>query len=250
MRLSGCSAGWLVLHMLLGLLLLGQPLFAQPRVTDHNAHGWFNYFGDHPIGDSRWGVHLEGQWRRHDVVTRWQQLLLRPAVNYEVNEHLMLSVGYGFIRSFPYGDFPAPARSDEQRIWQQALLRYGSDGARWSTRIRLEQRFLDRIARKIGEPKYRFEDRIRILQQVRIPVTGPMYATAYNEIWFYLAPYESNSAFDQNRAYGAIGWQIDEHWRAEAGYMNQAILQRSGAVLESNHTLMVSIVTNAPFRKK
>lgn len=230
------------------LIVATLPLDGQSRVTDQNVHGWFNYFGDHPIGDSRWGVHLEGQWRRHDVVRSWQQLLLRPALNFKVNETLMLSAGYGFIRSFPYGDFPAPARTDEHRFWQQALLRYPIGKTGWSTRIRFEERFLDRVARQIGEPKYRFEDRIRILQQVRVPLTRRSYATAYNEVWFYVKPYVSNSAFDQNRAYGALGWQLNKDWRVESGYMNQAILQRNGAVLESNHTLMLSVISTAPFQ--
>ncbi|MCW5964323.1 MAG: DUF2490 domain-containing protein [Bryobacterales bacterium] len=231
------------------ILVIASASPGQPRITDQNAHGWYNYFGDHPIGDSRWGIHLEGQWRRHEVITRWQQLLLRPAVNFEVNDKLMLSAGYGFIRSFPYGDIPAPARTDERRFWQQALIRYPTGKARWNTRIRFEERFLDRTSRQIGEPKYRFEDRIRIMQQVRYPLKGKTYATTYNEIWFYVKPYVSNSTFDQNRAYGALGWQLDDHWRLETGYMHQAILQRSGTVLESNHTLMISLISNAPFRK-
>lgn len=238
---------YLTLILMAALLGLPPTSKSQTRQTDHNAHGWYNYFGDHPIGDSRWGVHLEGQWRRHDVITRWQQLLLRPGVNFEVNDNLMLTAGYGFIRSFPYGDFPASVRTDEQRLWQQALLRYSTGKTGWSTRIRFEERFLERASREANEPKYRFENRIRILQQIRYPLSKNIYATAYNEIWFYVKPYASNSAFDQNRAYGAIGWQYGRNWRLETGYMNQAVLQRSGAVLESNHTLMLSIITNAPF---
>ena len=83
------------------------------------------YFGDHPIGQSRWGVHLEGQWRRHDGFNRWQQLLLRPGVNFEVNKALLLTGGYAFINSYRYGAFPTLARATpEHRIWEQALLRY------------------------------------------------------------------------------------------------------------------------------
>jgi len=55
-------------------LAISLPSYAQPalpRVHANNFHGWWNYFGDHPIGGSKWGVHLEGQWRRHDVAARW-----------------------------------------------------------------------------------------------------------------------------------------------------------------------------------
>jgi len=42
---------------------------------------------------------------------------------------------------------------------------------------------------------------------------------------------------------------MNEHWRVGTGYLNQAALQRSAALLESNHTLMVSVISSAPFRK-
>src|SRR5687768_12054866 len=100
-------------------------LSAQDRVTDHNAHGWFMYFGDHPLGSSKWGVHLEGQWRRNAVISRWQQLLLRPAINYTLNNNVMLTGGYAYIRSYPYGEYPAlRAATPEHRLWQQAMIRY------------------------------------------------------------------------------------------------------------------------------
>jgi len=73
-------------------------LAAQDRITDHNFHGWFSYFGDHPIAGSKWGAHLEGQFRRHNVITRWQQLLLRPGVNYQATPAVMLTAGYAFVR--------------------------------------------------------------------------------------------------------------------------------------------------------
>src|SRR3982751_5425452 len=77
---------------------------AQDRIIDNNFNGWYNYFGDHPIAGN-WGIHLEGQYRRNLVITRWQQLLLRPGVNYQVSKLLLLTAGYGFIRSYPYGEY-------------------------------------------------------------------------------------------------------------------------------------------------
>lgn len=231
------------------VFLLAWSLEGNPREVLHQAHGWYNYFGDHPIGDSRWGVHLEGQWRRHNVILQGQQLLLRPAVNYEVNDLLMLSAGYAFAHTHRYGAAPVAAVNGEHRLWQQALLRYRQSKASWTTRIRFEERFLERIGREEGTAKYRHENRIRILQQIRVPIRGAAYGTAYNEFWSYVKPYVSNSAFDQNRAYGAFGWQFNQHWRMEAGYLNQTILQRSGSVLESNHTLVFSVISNEPFGK-
>jgi Protein of unknown function (DUF2490) len=227
--------------------LVAVPLRAGDRPVEHNAHGWYNYFGDHALGRSKWGVHLEGQFRRHDVTNRWQQLLLRPGVNYEVSPKLMLTAGYAFIRSHSYSRYTAstPA-APEHRIWEQAWFRYRSGRTAWTTRLRFENRFLG-ATDAAGARKYRFENRFRAWQQVRVPLSKRLYVTAYDEVWFFVKPYVSNSAFDQNRAYGAVGVNLSPEWRVEAGYMNQALLHRSGAALESNHTLVISIFSHARF---
>ena len=151
-------------------LALPAAVRAQERTVDNNFHGWLNYYGDHPIGNSKWGVHLEGQWRRHDGFAKWQQLLLRPGVNYEVNRILMLTGGYAFIRAYPYGDHPAPARTDEHRLWEQAWLRYRTGKVAWSTRLRFENRFLQTIDAVSANSSYRYENRFRAWQQIRVPV--------------------------------------------------------------------------------
>jgi hypothetical protein len=222
-------------HFVLLLTLLPCAAAAADRPTDHHAHAWLAYFGDHPIGNGRWGVHAEAQVRRHNLGTSWQQLLIRPGVNFQVNSKLMLTGGYAFIRSHSYNDNIAqqPA-TNEHRIWQQAWFRYGSR-VRWSTRLRFENRFIG----------LRFENRFRTWQQITVPVSKRMYVTGYDEVWFYVKPYISNSAFDQNRVYGGAGLKAAPHLRVEAGYMNQTVLHRSGARLEQNHTLMISVFSDA-----
>lgn len=214
------------------LLLMAPELRSQPRVTDHNAHFWANYFGNHRIGQSRWGIYTEGHWRRHDFVSHWQQLLLRPGINFDVNRHLTLTTGYAFIRSYRYGDFPAAsAKNNENRIWHQALVRYNTGKISWTSRFRFENRFLSS----------RYENRIRLWQQARIPISEKYYLNAFEEAWFYVRPYVASSPFDQNRAFIGLGRTISPTLRMEAGYLNQTVLQRSGRVLEANHTLMLSV---------
>jgi hypothetical protein len=229
------------------LLALAAPvlLFAQDRIHDHNLHGWYAYFGDHPIAGSRWGVHVEGQVRRHDVITQWQQFLFRPGVNYQVSKSVLLTGGYAFARSNVYSEYAAPAPvSHEHRLWEQAWIRFRTGDLGWSTRLRFENRFLG-----TGDG-FRYENRFRVLQQVRIPLAPRKYFTAYDEFWVYVKPYVSNSWFDQNRAYAAIGFDLSRTLRLETGYLNQALLARNGSRLELNHTIMVSFFSTAPFGER
>ena len=217
-------------------------LLAQARIDDQNAHGWFMYFGDHPIGGSRWGVHLEGQVRRHNVVTQWQQLLLRPGVNFQASKAVTLTAGYAYARSNVYSEYAAPAPvAHEHRLWEQAWIRYKTGNVGWSTRLRFENRF---VGTGTG---YRYENRFRAWQQIRVPIAPKKYFTAYDEFWVYVKPYVSNSWFDQNRAYAAVGFEVSPTFRIETGYMNQTLLARNGSRLEFNHTLMVSIFSTASF---
>ena len=65
-----------------------------------------------------------------------------------------------------------------------------------------------------------------------------------------MKPYQSKSVFDQNRAYVALGFDLKPSLRLEVGYMNQLILVRSGNRMEYNHTIMVSLFSNARLFKK
>jgi len=239
------------IRLLAAILLSPLLLAAQNRVTDHNFHGWFSYFGDHPVADSKWGIHLEGQYRRHDFVAKWQQLLLRPGVNYQATKAVTLTAGYAFVKTHNYSEFAAPARPFlEHRIWEQVWIRYRTGKTGWNTRLRFENRFLETANPQTGGTRYRYENRFRAWQQVRIPIAPRKYFTAYDEFWVYVKPYQSNSIFDQNRAYAALGFDLKPTLRLEVGYMNQLLLTRSGNRLESNHTIVLSLFSNAGLFKR
>jgi hypothetical protein len=243
----------MAVHRILALALMSPFLLtADERIADHNFHGWFIYFGDHPIAASKWGIHLEGQVRRHDVVAKWQQLLLRPGVNFQASKAVMLTAGYAFVRSGTYSEFAAPAPvSLEHRLWQQAWIRYRTGRTSWSTRLRFENRFLGGPDPRTGGTAYRFENRFRAWQQIKVPLSQKKYFTAYDEFSVYVKPFQSNSVFDQNRAYVAMGFDLKPSLRLEVGYMHQALLVRSGSRLEHNHTIVFSLFSTARlFRKQ
>jgi Protein of unknown function (DUF2490) len=222
------------------IAVLGFPAAAQDRQIEQDFRVWFAYSGDHPFGDSRWGVHLEGQIRRQDGLAKWHQFLLRPALNYQTNKLLMLSAGYAYVRSYPRN--PSAPRN-EHRIWEQARLSYRTGDVAWSSRYRFENRFIEE-----ANGQHRFENRIRALQQASLPLSKRLYITGYDEIYIWVKPYQASSWFDQNRAYAGLGFNLKPGWRYETGYMNQVLLLRSGRVLEVNHILVFSLLSTAPFR--
>lgn len=220
-------------------------LLAQNRISENNAHGWWNYFGDHPIGDSKWGLHLEGQWRRHDVVSRWQQLLVRPAVNYAIHPNITLTAGYGYIATSRYGEFPVAVPFPEHRVFEQAQVTNKVGRLNMVHRYRLEQRELGEMAvapngdRRLAH--WRHENRFRYMYRVTTPLKGKWGVALYDEIFVNFGKNVAANTFDQNRAYAAITYNLPRKSRLEIGFMEQSLQQRNGRIIENNHTIMVSI---------
>ncbi|MCS7024328.1 MAG: DUF2490 domain-containing protein [Bryobacteraceae bacterium] len=204
------------------------------------------YFGDHPWrSQSRWGLHLEGQWRRHDVLPRAQQLLLRPALNYEVSRNLILTGGYAWVSTHRYGQFPVQVPFPEHRLWQQLLLKHAAGKVQLSHRYRLEQRFLgEPVARAEGTrhlERYRYENRFRYMLRALVPLKGKYALALFDEWMVNFGRNVASNVFDQNRAYVALAYQLPRSSRLELGYMHQLIQQRNGKVFENNHTFVVGI---------
>lgn len=222
------------------VLLAVAPLFGQ---IDNNNHAWFMYFGDHGFGKSRWSSHLEGQWRRAEVGLTWQQLLLRPALNYQLNKKVMLTGGYGFIMSHRYGDFPSRENFNEHRTYEQAQITQHFAKLDWQNRLRLEQRHILGYAA-------RYENRFRYMLRTNVSLPWHdkrYYVGLYDEVFFNYGKQVGANVFDQNRAYVALGRQLPRQTRFELGFMEQTLQQRSGRVTEHNHTLQVAIYSRLPF---
>jgi hypothetical protein len=230
--------------LLAGMALISLPVLGQSqRVGDTNTNGWYMFFGDHRLND-HWGIHTEFQWRRHNVITDPQQLLLRGGANYYAGNSTMLTLGYGHIESYSSGEyFP------EQRIYEQVQLRDNVGRLGLSHRYRLEQRWIELA----GTSNYVYQNRARYMLRGTLPLMGPTldskepYVSAYEEI---LIGFGNNvpNIFDQNRAYAAMGYKLSRDASVETGYMYQISQQRNRTDFQHNHTLQIGFTYNFDFR--
>ncbi|MDA1313459.1 MAG: DUF2490 domain-containing protein [Acidobacteria bacterium] len=214
------------------------------------------YFGDHSFGDGPWGLHFDGQYRRQGIGQQWQQLLLRPGVNYDLTDKLQASGGYAFIKSHPYGDYPAAFTTPEHRIWQQFIVRQKLGKVGLTHRYRVEQRFVGvKVPDESGEgrlDRFSFRNRFRYFLKGVVPLSRDSagstkyYVGLYNELMVNFGS-ETRNIFDQNRAYAALGTRLPGLGNLEVGYLQQTVQQRNGRVVEYNHTLQVGIFSTLPF---
>ena len=234
------------------LLPLGNFASGQTSVEDKNLNTWFNYFGDHPVSQ-RWSVHLETQVRRARGVLTWQQLLLRPGVNFAINKHVILTGGYTFIYTWPYGDFPRPFKVPENALFEQIVFKHKLGRVGIQHRLREEQRFIGQYdAAKADIDGWQSRHRFRYFLRADIPLgngPGNRFGLAfYNEFFVQFGANRGANHLDQNRAYGALTYKLSKNNRFEAGYMYQYIPLRNGFINESNHNLQFVLFSTSPFR--
>lgn len=238
------------------LFTLILPIAASAQ-TDSNFHGWLMYFGDHPVSD-RWGAHLEAQFRRTNGGLAPQQLLLRPAVNFTVNPHLMLTGGYAYVRTSRYGDYPAVALSPKvacsSRRWSNTRWATSESSTGIQHRLRLEQRLVGSVpARAFDVESWETRHRFRYMLRgdIPLPIGNPGSRRwgigLYDEVFYQFGANHGARYLDQNRAYGALTYRLTRTNRLEFGYLHQYVAQRNGLVMEHNHTWQVALFSVTPF---
>ncbi len=251
-----------MIKYIFSLLLLTGAVFickAQSlRKTTVNGNGWFMYFGSHKLS-KKWGIHLEAQLRRNEVVKNPQQLLLRTGLNYHFNANVFATAGYCFVETYPYGEYAVETSFPEHRLWEQVQIKNEIGRFEMINRFRLEQRWMQLpvfVNNKYepGDPVY--QNRFRLLNRFSIPFKGKtiadksLYASVYNEIMVSFGKNVRMNIFDQNRAYAAIGYKIPKLGKLEIGYLQHLLIKGDGVRVENNHTLQIGLSSNLDFFRK
>lgn len=246
----------LIAAIILCFLSFGQDILAQ-TVVDHQFNQWFMYFGNHRVHD-KLGIHTETQVRRANFATNWQQSLTRLGLDIHVNDKHIVTAGYGFIRSWPYGLQPINARFDEHRIWEQYIIQYKVKKTFFHHRFRLEQRWLEQVAvnaitgeRTTTGWNYRHRFRYRLFAAIPIlqKMNENLFAAFYNESFVNFGFQAGQNSYPQNRLYGAVGYTIKKGANIQIGYLNQMLRKAGGVAYEINHTFQFGLTYNFDLRK-
>ena len=144
-------------------------------------------------------------------------------------------VGYGYIITFPYGDFPAgPHRVPEHRIFEQILWTESIGRVSINHRLRLEQRMLAKVDQKIDDyavKDWTYLNRVRYQLRATVPLNHAKmqdktwYITAFDELFIGFGSNVNQNIFDQNRIGLLGGYQFSKTFRIEGGIFNQTVQQ-------------------------
>lgn len=239
------------------LLILLNTGLAQKQISTQN-HAWLMYTGNHKLSET-WGIHTEYQWRRAELFNDWQQSLLRLGVDYYKN-NAQYTAGYGWIRSYAYGDQPISHPTNEHRIWEQFIIKSKVGRVDFQHRYRLEQRFIENWKLTATDDftldGYLFRQRVRYRFLVTLPLSrkemsdNTLFLAVYDEPFLGFGKGIGKNVLDQNRFYGALGWRFNKNFNVQIGYLNQYIIKTDGVKVERNHTLQIGLTYNLDLLNK
>ena len=228
------------------------------KVVDEQSAGWYMYFGNHKLSN-KFGLHTEYQWRRYPLYENWQQSLLRIGLDYYTKSGPMLTAGYAWIHSWPWGKQPTPYASDEHRIWEQLILQHQNGRLYFHHRYRLEQRFIEqKVLDNQGEfvfDEFVFRQRARYRIFINIPlsnkerVDNTLFFAFYDEVFVNFGGGIGNNILDQNRLYLALGWWFNNNVNVQSGYLNHFVIKSDAQHMEQNHTFQLLLQYNLDFSK-
>jgi hypothetical protein len=249
-----------ILFVLLLTVISGQKTAAQmlqARETSIQTHAWLHYFGTHRFANEL-SIHTEVQVRRANFLASWQQLLLRAGLNYHLSENVILTAGYCYVGTYPYGEQPIRSFRPEHRPWEQVMVRHFEGTFEFQHRFRMEQRFLGDFEAVQNQPASGadYQNRARYRCLITVPLegdrvrAGSWFLNAYDEVFISFGDNVRYNIFDQNRLGANVGYQFLPNGNLQIGFMNQTIQKANGFQFESNNTIMLFLFYNLDFRSK
>ncbi len=184
------------------------------------------------------------QFRSADQLNDLSALLLRTALNYNINKKHAVALGYTFLGKWEEDEMQMKVFTPENRIYQQYLYNFNTRRTEWILRFRLEQRFIKQ------EKHVDFSQRTRAFIAAQIPIAANadfskgLYAGVQNEL--FLTVQNKNNVdghmFDQNRSLASLGYRWNKKIDTEFGYMFW--LQKEEAGYDRTNVFQVMITTN------
>jgi len=195
---------------------------------------WTPVYLTFPLSSSFIG-YMEVNPRFGDDVSELDQLILRPAVGYKLNDHFSLWQGYAWVGNYQ------PSLREENRLYQQLLYRRKFSFVKVLSRSRLEERFID------NTDSVAVRARTMLRGDFPLPDAPEWAIVVYDEIFVNVNAVGNgpDSGFDQNRFFLGMNRKFTEHFNMDLGYQMQAVNNRQpGLINQINHTILLQFFIN------
>lgn len=227
-------------------LLVGGETFAQtPSTFSQDFRLWAPVFMTMKLPSS-FLAYMEVQPRFADLDEdgHIDQLLLRPAIGYQLTENLSIWQGYAWVGT--YNQRHTPPQSpffEESRIYQQILYSRKFDSFKITSRTRLEERWIEHV----DGTAVRFRTGLR--GAYTLPMAPEWALVASDEVFVHLNTVGvrgPQAGFDQNRFFIGVNRTFSKYFNMDVGYQNQLLNSRSIPNLanQMNHMILLQFFIN------
>lgn len=225
-----------------GLFILFNSMAGSLKAQQQSA-GWLA--NQTTIGISKkWGILTGFNVRSNDKWAHFQTIGARVAVVYNIRKHVSIAAGIeqNYNRKI-IGD--VTGYFNDRIIWNHLLVTHRIRRLNILHRVRLEERFISRLAvenGKLTKQGNNFAERLRYLFRVSHPLsnkaefTKGAYLAGADELMLNLGDRSSVNGrlLDQNRIYGGVGYRFSSKTDMEIGYLRQYVLLRNGDAYNNN----------------
>ena len=177
-----------------------------------------------PGGPKHWGGYAEAQTRSNALGRQFFYTELKAGVSYDVAKNFTFMVAGGRYSTADYRDLKAGPLNVERRLWQQLTLTQFTARLKLEHRYRVEQRWFRFRDDVVPPGSFSYRNRIRYRFNAFLPLNHQaftdktVFLSAYDEVFFN----PRGPFFERNRLYAGTGYQFDQHWTVQAGWVNQA----------------------------
>ena len=156
---------------------------------------------------------------RQHFVPRDVQSYFQTGLTYKQSQTINYTAGYVFQRNNPlYPDF-----SNENRLWQQAIVSHRLITLALSHRFRFEERFIENRGTKHTDKmatRLRYQFSFTAALEGKEVDPSEFYLTAYNESYLSLSG-QRNALYSENWTYAGVGYQTQSLGKLEIGPLVQ-----------------------------
>lgn len=235
--------------VLFTLLIFGSFSFAQKNIS-HNNLVWFGDFTKVKLND-KWSAYVDFGFRRTEWLNKWNQILVRPGITYNLNNKVSATIGTAYFSHYTVS-FIRP----EYRGWQQLLFSETFGRVIVNQRFRAEQRFIQKAVANELIDDYSYCNRFRYQLSMQLALNRKkienktLYLAISDEIIINSGKEITNNYFDQNRLAIGLGNKTNEQLNILVSYMNVLIQKANVDSFENNNTLVINLYHNFDLKER
>jgi len=226
--------------------------FAQDTREVQTQHHFWTSINTQARISNKWSVIADLHIRRTDYLKNNNFYYTRAGAAYHINKNLSVSLSGGHMW-LANKTATTELFVNENRLVQQVQLSQPLGKIQLLQRLRIEERWIQKVIDGELSDNYRYSTRFRYLLSFSVPLSKNKYIPSLafaDELMMQSGKGIIYYNFDQNRLFAGIKQRITSSLAFDVGYMHVWQQRLSGYQYNRNHTIRLFFYWQPDFRKK